>query len=605
MTIGHLSRTVLCAIRQRAESPRSRFRLEGMLFAGALVAGLTWPHIAAGREAPFPTAVPKSSVDSSGYLHTDGARLVNAAGQEVRITGINWFGLETCAFTPHGLWIRNWRDLMLQIKALGFNTIRLPFSNQLLDPGTTPDPRTIDYRLNPDLKGLSGLQIMDKIVAEAKVLGLKVILDQHRPDCGAQSPLWYTDHYSEARWIADWVRLAQRYAGNDAVVGADLHNEPHGPATWGDGNPATDWRLAAERAGDAILAANPHWLIVVEGVEHIGPSDWYWWGGNLAAAGRYPVRLSVPGRLVYEAHDYGPEVSQQSWFSAPDFPNNLASLWDKHWGYLQEQGIAPVLVGEFGGQQVDSGTEGTWIHTLMNYIRTNGLSYTYWCLNPNSGDTGGILNDDWTTVNAAKMALLQTDLAPMIGTPEVVAPPPPPSPSSPAATQASSTPSLELATQPAPAPSPAATQPPSAEATQQSTENGTPITVESSVANGISTGEDDLTMDLPATIYQVGITITVKMSAPGTDPGEANPQALPGDALNGHSRAQATVNSSHLVYTFTGATIPAGHAVAAARFDFTSGRQNKNGVHPYGQDTYTVQYATAPDGPLTALEGHF
>lgn len=125
------------------------------------------------------------------------------------------------------------------------------------------------------------------------------------------------------------------------------------------------------------------------------------------------------------------------------------------------------------------------------------------------------------------------------------------------------------------------------------------------MANGISTGEDDLTMDLPATIYQVGITITVKMSAPGTDPGEANPQALPGDALNGHSRAQATVNGSHLVYAFTGATIPAGHAVAAARFDFTSGRQNKNGVHPYGQDTYTVQYATAPDGPLTALEGHF
>src|SRR5579883_3345944 len=186
----------------------------------------------------------------------------DASGREVHFTGVNWFGLETCAFAPHGLWSRNWRDMMLQIRRLGFNTIRLPFSDQLLDPATMPEPRTIDYRLNPDLKGLSGLQIMDKIVAEARVLGLTVILDRHRPDCGAQSPLWYTDHYSEARWIADWVRLAQRYAGNDAVVGADLHNEPHGPATWGDGNPATDWRLAAERAGDAILAANPHWLIV-------------------------------------------------------------------------------------------------------------------------------------------------------------------------------------------------------------------------------------------------------------------------------------------------------------------------------------------------------
>ncbi|HZS87282.1 MAG TPA: cellulase family glycosylhydrolase, partial [Chloroflexota bacterium] len=175
---------------------------------------------------------------STGYLHTEGARIVDASGREVHFTGVNWFGLETCAFAPHGLWSRNWRDMMLQIRRLGFNTIRLPFSDQLLDPATMPEPRTIDYRLNPDLKGLSGLQIMDKIVAEARVLGLTVILDRHRPDCGAQSPLWYTDHYSEARWIADWVRLAQRYAGNDAVVGADLHNEPHGPATWGDGNPA-------------------------------------------------------------------------------------------------------------------------------------------------------------------------------------------------------------------------------------------------------------------------------------------------------------------------------------------------------------------------------
>ena len=44
--------------------------------------------------------------------------------------------------------------------------------------------------------------------------------------------------------------LARRYLGNDTVIGFDLHNEPHGSATWGDNNTATDWRLAAERAGE-------------------------------------------------------------------------------------------------------------------------------------------------------------------------------------------------------------------------------------------------------------------------------------------------------------------------------------------------------------------
>jgi endoglucanase len=368
----------------------------------------------AGPLAPGASRAPHAS----GYLHTEGARLVDAAGRAVRLTGINWFGLETCDFAPHGLWARNWRDLLAQIQSLGFNTIRLPFSNQLLDKpllDPTTSPSHIDYRLNPDLKGLSGLQIMDKVVAEARVLGLTVILDRHRPDCGAQSPLWYTDRCPEARWIADWVMLARRYAGNPAVIGADLHNEPHGPATWGDGNVATDWRLAAERAGNAMLSVNPHWLIIVEGIEHVGPSDGYWWGGNLAAAGRYPVRLSVPHQLVYEAHDYGPEVSDQSWFHDPAFPDNLAGVWDRHWGYLPQQGIAPVLVGEFGGKAVDRGAEGTWIHTLMGYIRAHGLSYAFWCLNPNSSDTGGLLENDWTTVDPAKMALLRADLAPPIG----------------------------------------------------------------------------------------------------------------------------------------------------------------------------------------------
>ena len=76
----------------------------------------------------------------------------------------------------------------------------------------------------------------------------------------ANEQLWYipgSTVYTQQAWINDWVALAQRYAGNPTVIGADLHNEPHGIATWGDGNPATDWRLAAEAAGNAILAANP------------------------------------------------------------------------------------------------------------------------------------------------------------------------------------------------------------------------------------------------------------------------------------------------------------------------------------------------------------
>src|SRR3990172_10750395 len=143
---------------------------------------------------------------------------------------------------------------------------------------------------------------MDKIVYGAGQRGLRVILDRHRPSTNNQSQLWYEGIYDEERWIKDWQMLAKRYRGNDTVIGADLHNEPDARATWGDNDPRTDWRLAAERAGNAILDVNPDWLILVEGILR-DEGDWYWQGGHLKNVRQSPVRLKVPNKLVYSPHD--------------------------------------------------------------------------------------------------------------------------------------------------------------------------------------------------------------------------------------------------------------------------------------------------------------
>lgn len=47
-----------------------------------------------------------------------------------------------------------------------------------------------------------------------------------------------------------------RYLGAWNVFAVDLKNEPHDSATWGDNNMRTDWRLAAERLGNMILASS-------------------------------------------------------------------------------------------------------------------------------------------------------------------------------------------------------------------------------------------------------------------------------------------------------------------------------------------------------------
>ncbi len=353
--------------------------------AGVMAGTLARPALAAG----------------TGYWHTSGRKILDSSGNAVRIAGINWFGFETANYVVHGLWSRDYKDMLNQIASLRYNTLRLPYSDDILKSGTTPNSINF-YQMNTDLQGLTSLQVMDKIISYAGSIGLRVILDRHRPDSSGQSALWYTSSVSESTWINNLQALANRYKNNPTVVGIDLHNEPHDPATWGSGDSSTDWRLAAQRAGNAVLSENSNLLIFVEGIQtYNGVSGW--WGGNLMGAGSYPVQLNVANRVVYSAHDYATSVSDQTWFHDSTFPNNMPGIWDKYWGYLFNNNVAPVWVGEFG-TTLQSTIDQRWLTKLVSYLGTgtDSFHWTFWCWNPDSGDTGGILNDDWSTVNTTK-----------------------------------------------------------------------------------------------------------------------------------------------------------------------------------------------------------
>ncbi|MGA5299497.1 cellulase family glycosylhydrolase [Nucisporomicrobium flavum] len=403
-----------------------RKKLAAILSAAALVAG--------GLAVTASSA--SAAGTGTGYLHTDGNKIVDSTGTTVRITGINWFGMETDNKTFHGLWSSNpWRSQLDTMARLGYNTLRVPFSDDALKTGATATG--INDFTNPDLVGLSPLQILDKVIAYAGSKGMRIILDRHRPTAAGQTALWYTSGVPESTWISNWQMLARRYAGNTTVIGADLHNEPHAEGTnpaatgscWGCGDTARDWRLAAERAGNAILSVQPNWLIFVEGVscpsgglsnvwdnDTSNDEDCGWWGGNLSKAGQFPVRLNVANRLVYSPHEYATSVYRQAWFDDPSFPNNLPGIWDHYWGYLYKQNIAPIMMGEFGST-LQNPEDKVWLEKLMAYTGTgvNGMSFTYWSWNPNSGDTGGIALDDWTNINTAKQAILQPYLIAPVG----------------------------------------------------------------------------------------------------------------------------------------------------------------------------------------------
>lgn len=341
-------------------------------------------------------------------LSTRGSEIVDAAGRPVLLRGVNWFGLETETNSPHGLWARDYKEMLGQIKGLGYNVIRLPYSVQGL---RAAEVSGINFAIgsNQELQGKKPIEVMDAVIQEAGRQGLMVLLDSHRLNNQRIPELWYGDGFTEEDWISTWTMLAERYQNQPHVIGADLKNEPHGKASWGTGDRATDWRLAAERAGNAILKVNRNWLIVVEGVENNVPGQRlkHWMGGNLEGVKRFPIRLAVQNRVVYSPHEYGAGVFQQPWFSAIDFPRNLTSRWEQGFFYIARQKIAPIFVGEFGGRQVDEKSkEGIWQRQFVDYLKRNQLGFAYWSWNPNSQDTGGILQDDWVAIDQPKQQLL-------------------------------------------------------------------------------------------------------------------------------------------------------------------------------------------------------
>jgi endoglucanase len=321
--------------------------LSGQLVWGTEPGGTSAPTptpTATSTPTPTPTVIP-TVVGGSGGWSTSGTKILAPNGRQFVISGINWYGFETPDYVAHGLWSYDIPTILNLVKSYGYNTLRIPFSNQMWESDPVPQN---DVGCSSCV-GLHARDILAKIVNYAGSIGLHVILDDHRSEAGEsaeQSGLWYTSAYPESSWIKDWVSvqrwvhgIAQTQGATDTVtvnylasdgfpivLGYDLRNEPHVQGTypneyatgaeWGSGdgiNPATnpnpnpftpscvassscvDWRLAAERAGDTLLgdAASHGWsypLIFVEGTsayptatgtQASGPYAGTWWGGNL------------------------------------------------------------------------------------------------------------------------------------------------------------------------------------------------------------------------------------------------------------------------------------------------------------------------------------
>ncbi len=363
-----------------------------------------------------------TAVQGDDWLFTDGNKIVDKDGRQVWLTGVNWFGYNTGTNTFDGLWNSQLVPTVKGIADHGFNLIRVPMSAELINQWAAGEYPKANYNnaYNEELNAMNSLEIFDYFLVLAEENGIKVIPDIHSAETNASGHnvnLWYTDRVSVDDYYAALEWIAERYKDNDTIIGYDLKNEPHGKpnegqnaAIWNNSKDANNWKYAAETAAARVLAKNPNVLILVEGTEiypikkggdysSTNSDDYYfnWWGGNLRAVADYPIDLGkYQNKLVYSPHDYGPTVYAQPWFEKDyNYDSLMKDCWYDNWLYIHDQGTAPLLIGEWGGFMREPNL--TWMTYMRQLISEYHLHHTFWCLNANSGDTGGLLLDDFTT----------------------------------------------------------------------------------------------------------------------------------------------------------------------------------------------------------------
>lgn len=236
------------------------------------------------------------------------------------------------------------------VKALGLNSIRLPFSWR--------DLENTDGTLKPDAEAF---YYIDWFIENAAGRGLYVVLDLHGAH-GSQNGkhhsgdtrtggALYSDEENMARTEALWVRVANRYKNNKWVAGYDLLNEPEG-VPGGTMSEATPHWAYYDRLYKSVRNVDTNHLIFIEAV---------WELFNLPAPEVYGWT-----NVAYELHFYQWEDSDS--LASQEYFLGLKLIIDNACDY-----DVPVYIGEF----TFFNNPDSWAYGLA-FFKERGYSWAVW-----------------------------------------------------------------------------------------------------------------------------------------------------------------------------------------------------------------------------------
>lgn len=238
-----------------------------------------------------------------------------------------------------------------RIKALGFNSVRLPFL----------------YDISEEKEGL--FVWLDRAIDSAKRHGLYVILDMHGVS-GRQSNEDHTGQAKQNKFFSDpvhiqktaklWAQIADRYKHCSHVAGYDLINEPMG-------TPSVKVLFSAyHEIYKAIRKKDPGHIIFVQdgfkGVKKMPSPKKYGWKNVALSTHRYTHDAKSAKDQIQNFHAHTAKVS-------------------KH----RSQHLTPFYLGEFN--VVPHGTAET-VKLILKNLKKEKLSFALWTYKIGKSHTG-------------------------------------------------------------------------------------------------------------------------------------------------------------------------------------------------------------------------
>lgn len=383
----------------------------------------------------------------------------------VELRGINWFGFNNKQTMVDGLWVggssmaTDFRTIVWRLKLLGFNAVRLPFTFD--DLNLKPVDKAIQCKVTPPQKVISscvppwkkaaapqcpvrfagGLlpdagcgkicnrylvntSTVNRLIDVTKTFvenGFYVVLDYH--PMGTEPYAWQSPWVVAQKWESLIKSYKQSPWWHPLFKGrliVDIMNEPDSMKLgWA---PVSKLYLATMDKLWPIVGRDGAFFMV-EGTAQ-GAYNLNWGDGfvtnqsiikSMGIEDASPffegvIRKPYRDNVIISPHMYGPTIALNSRAHAGELLKQR--MWNSYM-YLYYRGYKgkrfPVVLGEFGSFLKDP-RDILFFKDLARYWIPRGQRHwLWWAYNNNSGDTGGIVKNDWEALEWDKLKYLWID----------------------------------------------------------------------------------------------------------------------------------------------------------------------------------------------------